>query len=216
MIKKTLGILFKLFLICFFSIVVFYTGLSFFGLWTIARLAHEENTRSEAEKKYIAANTPPKPVEIKIEGCPSGYWNTKLYGYVEVLDTKIEVPCSLSNGKYYLVKRQFFIDWSDEFSTLNKKLNYKIGLRGVSDPLKPPLFLSDNTLTPVGAANTIIRRTPTRFGPQTVSFYCDVSSCRGWMLLSPNVYATVVLHNPSFNMAEHLKDLVDQISSKVK
>ena len=212
MIKKTLGILFKLFLICFFSIVVFYTGLSFFGLWTIARLAHEENTRSEAEKKYI----PPKPVEIKIEGCPSGSWNTKLYGYVEVLDTRIEVPCSLSNGQHFLVGRQFFLQWQDVISTSDKS---EIYFGTVYQGTDRPIVSSDFT-TPPALKEMLsvveVSLPKNSLGAKTAYFDCAANSCRGWVAVASNVRALINVYDERGINKVDLTAVVIRVFSRVK
>lgn len=214
MIKKTFGILFKLFLICFFSIVVFYTGLSFFGLWTIARLAHEENTRSEAEKKYIAANIPPKPVEIRIEGCPSGSWNTKLYGYVEILDTKIEVPCRLSNGKYYLVGRQFSLHWPESLrNDANKKLSFSVLFEGTPNVFS--LTDLDTEQTPVPMKGfSLVKVTLPKNG--AMYFDCGDTGCRGWAVVSRNFKALINVHSDKNIVPEDLKLVVDRVFLRVK
>ena len=216
MIKKTLGILFKLFLICFFSIVVFYTGLSFFGLWTIARLAHEENTRSEAEKKYIAANTPPKPVEIKIEGCPSGSWNTKLYGYAEVLDTRIEVPCSLSNGKHYLVGRQFFFQLSESVAIAeHTPLIFSVLYSATNKTLSPEDFINTPDVPPRGSFIEV-ELPKNRAGAQRTFFECVNNACRAQFVVAPNVSATIFVHDQRIITRADLVAGVTRVFSRIQ
>lgn len=184
------------------------------GYFWIEKAARDGIAEREATERYLAANPPPKPVEIKIEGCPPGSWNTKLFGHVFVLDTHIEVPCSLSNGKYYLIGRQFSLRWSEALlGEKERNLSFSVLFEGTPSEVSTTVLNTERPPAPIKGLN-LVKVNLSKSG--AVYFDCGDTGCRGWAIVSRNFKALINVHSDQEITPEDLKLVVDRVFSRIQ
>ena len=186
------------------------------GYLLIEKAARDGIAERDATARYLADNPPPKPVEIKIEGCPSGSWNTKLYGYAEVLDTRIEVPCSLSTGKHYLVGRQFFFQLSESVAIAeHTPLIFSVLYSATNKTLSPEDFINTPDVPPRGSFIEV-ELPKNRAGAQRTFFECVNNACRAQFVVAPNVSATIFVHDQRIITRADLVAGVTRVFSRIQ
>lgn len=183
------------------------------GYFLIQKASRDGIAEREATERYLAANPPPKAIEMKIEGCPPDSWNTKLFGYTIVLDTIFTVPCSLSNGKYYLRGRQFSLRWSESLRDVaNSRLSFSVLFESPPKTILLSDLDTEQAPTEIKGLNQVRVALP-KHG--AMYFDCGDFGCRGWTVVSPDFRALINVHSDKKILQRDLALVVERVFSRV-